>query len=75
MSDDLYFTIEWHKRRKTIHIDDSLTIDEKHESAEQALLIAESLFYCFSQAAISNELSNDDRFAFFAVREKLFTVF
>lgn len=73
MPDDLYFTIEWRKRRKKIDIDDHLSMDEKHEAAEKSLFIVESLVYCLTESAINSELGVDERFAFFDnVRETIY---
>lgn len=65
MTDDLYFTIEWRKRRKTIYIDDKPTIDEQHEIVEESILIVESLVYVLTEAAIHSEKCPGDKFALF----------
>ena len=60
MPDNLHFTIIWERRD-----DKQLTVTEKFQSAENSILIIESLVSTFTDSAINSELSPDEKFGQF----------
>lgn len=67
---NIYISIEFHKRRSLSKDSKDLTIDETHEAFEMSMRYVELLTFFSTQAAQSNELDFDSKEVYFiGIRE------